>query len=217
MNTNVFKVAAVGMAAAAVITGAALCAPKAAKAATVEACVLRTQETGFCVIPGRPSQSTAAPLTALPEGEPRETAVIRTAELHVEIPRIAGVLPEMVESVRADVCTGEPAGTTSTASFPEGKARYLGTYKITGYDVCVACCGKTDGVTASGTQATVGRTCAAAADLPFGTRIWIDGIGERTVEDRGGGVRGQHIDVLVEDHAAAYAITGYYQVWILED
>lgn len=94
---------------------------------------------------------------------------------------------------------------------------YLGWYRITGYDTCIACCGKTDGITASGTNASVGRTCAAARNLPFGTVIYIEGIGYRTVEDRGGGVNGNHIDVLCANHDDCYAITGYANVWIVEE
>lgn len=93
--------------------------------------------------------------------------------------------------------------------------RYLGQFKITGYDTCAACCGKTDGITASGTMATVGRTCAASADLPFGTRLWIEGIGERIVEDRGGAIKGNRIDVLCANHPDSYAITGTYNVYII--
>lgn len=88
---------------------------------------------------------------------------------------------------------------------------YLGRYNITGYDVCVQCCGSTDGITASGTHAEVGRTVACNT-LPFGTVIYIDGIGERVVEDRGG-MRGNVIDVLCHDHAECYAISGEYDVW----
>lgn len=90
---------------------------------------------------------------------------------------------------------------------------YLGTYWITGYDTCAQCCGKTDGITASGTQATVGATCAAT--LPFGTILYIEGIGVRVVEDRG--VGDGCIDVVCADHAACYAITGWYDVWTITE
>lgn len=98
----------------------------------------------------------------------------------------------------------------------ERNLRYLGNYKVTGYDICVSCCGSTKGITASGTTATVGRTCAAGRDLPFGTVLYIDGIGYRTVEDRGGGVNGGHIDVLCNDHSECYALTGHYNVYVVE-
>lgn len=95
----------------------------------------------------------------------------------------------------------------------EPKMTYLGNWRITGYDTCARCCGKTDGITASGEKAVVGVTCAGPKSLPFGTRIWIDGIGERVVQDRGGAINGQHIDVLCSDHAECFSITGWYDVW----
>jgi len=94
---------------------------------------------------------------------------------------------------------------------------YLGNFRITGYDICVECCGKTDGVTASMTKAIVGRTCAAPRNIPFGTVLYIEGVGERIVEDRGGAIRGNKIDVLCNNHKECYAITGNYQVWIVRN
>lgn len=79
----------------------------------------------------------------------------------------------------------------------------IGTYKITGYCGCSSCCGKSDGVTASGTRATAGRTIAAdTTDLPFGTKVVIDGH-TYTVEDVGGAIKGNHIDVYFSSHSKA--------------
>jgi len=97
---------------------------------------------------------------------------------------------------------------------PEPTMTYLGRYYITGYDTCARCCGKSDGVTASGTYATVGRTIATGTEFSFGTRLYIDGIGYRTVEDRGVG-NGQ-IDVLCSNHTECYALTGWYDVYRVE-
>ena len=77
----------------------------------------------------------------------------------------------------------------------------LDTYTIFAYCPCKKCCGKTNGITASGTVATEGRT--VAADLPFGTKIYIDGVGERIVEDRGGGIGTGKIDIFMSDHNSA--------------
>lgn len=99
---------------------------------------------------------------------------------------------------------------------PEPEMRYLGEYYITGYDICYECCGKIDGITASGAYATVGRTIAASREFPFGTKLYIDGIGVRVVEDRGGAIGGGRIDVLCNNHSECYAITGYYDVYIIE-
>ena len=90
---------------------------------------------------------------------------------------------------------------------------YVGRFYITGYDICVACCGKTDGITYSGTQATVGRTCGASFKWPIGTEFYIDGIGYRTVEDRGRLTSDYHLDVLCNNHDECGAITRYYDVW----
>ena len=98
---------------------------------------------------------------------------------------------------------------------PEPVLEYLGRFWCTGYDVCVQCCGKTDGVTASGAMATVGRTIAASSEFAFGTRLYIEGIGERVVEDRGGAIGGGRIDVLCHDHEECYAITGCYDVYLV--
>lgn len=77
----------------------------------------------------------------------------------------------------------------------------LGVYKISAYCPCMKCCGKTDGITASGTQATAGRT-AAMNGVPFGTRIVIDGH-EYIVEDRGGGLGKKIIDIYFDSHEEA--------------
>ena len=60
----------------------------------------------------------------------------------------------------------------------------IGEFTITAYCPCSKCCGRNTGITASGTEAQEGMTVAADIDvLPFGTKISIDGIGERVVED----------------------------------
>ena len=89
-----------------------------------------------------------------------------------------------------------------------------GVATITHYCNCSACCGQwAGGGTASGTVPTSGRT--VAADLPFGTRLMINGH-EYIVEDRG--VSGCWVDIYCDSHAEALA-RGMYQteVWILED
>ena len=96
----------------------------------------------------------------------------------------------------------------------EPALRSIGTYKITGYDpYCSHCCGKSNGITASGTQAAAGRTVAMSG-MPFGTKIYIEGLGYYVVEDRG--VKAGIIDVACSGHLACYAITGSYHVYIVE-
>ncbi len=77
-------------------------------------------------------------------------------------------------------------------------------YKITAYCPCAKCCGKTNGITAMGTHATAGRTVAASSKFSFGTKLNINGH-TYTVEDRGGAIKGNKIDIFVNSHAEALA------------
>lgn len=87
----------------------------------------------------------------------------------------------------------------------------LGEFKVTYYCPCTTCCGEwADGITASGTQATPGRTVAANPQLlPYGSEILVrfaDGTEETyTVEDTGSALRGQHIDIFTDSHEDALA------------
>ena len=81
-----------------------------------------------------------------------------------------------------------------------------GVATITHYCNCSVCCGQwAGGGTASGTVPTSGRT--VAADLPFGTRLMINGH-EYIVEDRG--VSGCWVDIYCDSHSEALA-RGMYQ------
>ena len=77
-------------------------------------------------------------------------------------------------------------------------------FKITAYCPCSKCCGKQTGITASGTSATAGRTIAASSQFAFGTKLVING-NVYTVEDRGGAIKGNKIDIYMNTHAEALA------------
>lgn len=51
--------------------------------------------------------------------------------------------------------------------------------------------------TASGARTAIGTTVAAGPDIPFGTKVYIKGIGWRIVQDRGGAVGNNALDVAV--------------------
>ena len=72
--------------------------------------------------------------------------------------------------------------------------------------------------TASGEPVTPGVTVAADPDVvPLGTRIYIDGIGERAVQDTGGAIRGHKIDLVVSTHAEALEFgRKEAKAWIIE-
>lgn len=79
----------------------------------------------------------------------------------------------------------------------------LGEFVITHYCDCQKCTLDGDGITASGTQATAGRTIAADPDvLPMGSVVIIDGH-TYTVEDVGGAIKGKRIDIFMDSHEEA--------------
>jgi 3D (Asp-Asp-Asp) domain-containing protein len=59
------------------------------------------------------------------------------------------------------------------------------------------------GITASGTKAKRGTIAADTRYYPFGTVMYIEGYGYGKVEDRGGGIKGQHVDLFFRTHQQA--------------
>lgn len=77
-------------------------------------------------------------------------------------------------------------------------------YEVTAYHAGFESTGKNSGntgygVTASGTTVKEGRTIACPPELPFGTKVHIDTVGDRVCEDRGGAIKGKIIDLYIAD------------------
>lgn len=86
---------------------------------------------------------------------------------------------------------------------PHPEPEYYTVYfDATAYDDCYSCCGKSDGITASGVKATANHTIAAPPEYEFGQIIEIKGI-KYVVEDRGGSIKGNHIDIFFDTHEEA--------------
>ena len=89
------------------------------------------------------------------------------------------------------------------------QAHVLEGVTITHYDICKQCCGKVDGITASGTHATPYSTVAVdPAMIPLGSVVLVDygdgnGLCRYRAEDTGSGVKGNHIDLCVASHEEA--------------
>lgn len=94
------------------------------------------------------------------------------------------------------------------AATPDGMS-YLGNYQLTAYEWTGNPC-------ANGNYPTEGYTIASNT-LPIGTRVYIEGIGERTVEDTGG-MAGNVIDVYLGDPSACVQFGRQNAaVYVLED
>lgn len=87
------------------------------------------------------------------------------------------------------------------------------TIEATAYCSCAKCCGewaskRPHGIvyTASGAEAVEGVTVAAdKSKYPFGTVLYIEGLGERIVQDVGGAIKGNRVDVYFNNHEDALA------------
>jgi len=85
----------------------------------------------------------------------------------------------------------------------------LGTFEITAYTEGFESCGKLPshpeyGITASGEEVKENWTIAADKSIPFGTKLMIEGLPYiYTVEDRGGAIKGQKLDIYIDDVSRA--------------
>ena len=107
--------------------------------------------------------------------------------------------------VASQVTYSEPTTPVESSSVEGG---YLGSFKCTGYVATGNTC-------ANGNYPTSGYTIASNS-LPMGTRVYIEGIGERVVQDTGG-MSSNVIDVFVDSTSEAYALTGDYEVYVIEE
>jgi 3D (Asp-Asp-Asp) domain-containing protein len=143
------------------------------------------------------------------------TLVLRTevqanASEIVETTEIASVVETTAEATIKEVsteCTTVCVAPVTTTEIPLTTVKFedipdyteLGIYKLTAYCSCGKCCGKSNGITASGSKATAGRTVAAKG-IPFGTELMINGE-TYIVEDRG--VGSGVIDIYFDNHSEA--------------
>lgn len=107
---------------------------------------------------------------------------------------------------------------TKTSNKKTSDKKYLGRFKITAYCPCSKCCGKEDGITATGTKVKEGRTIAVDPKIiPLGSKVEIDGH-TYIAEDVGGAIKGNTIDLFFNSHDEANTWgVKYRNVYILED
>ena len=100
------------------------------------------------------------------------------------------------------------------------KMEPIGEYNISAYCPCELCCGPyADGYTSSGEKATEGITIAADTDvLPLGTEVYIEGIGTRIVQDVGGAIKGNKLDLYFDSHEDALKFgRQYLEIYTVEE
>ena len=110
--------------------------------------------------------------------------------------------------------------TTELAAQTDLTLTYAGSFSCTAYcaEEYVHICGEGHGITSSGAKVQPGVTVAADTSvLPYGTVIYIEGVGLRVVQDTGSAVKGNKLDVVVNTHAEALSWSGWgsHRVWII--
>lgn len=117
------------------------------------------------------------------------------------------IIQEPVNKI-VQVQTNVTSRSTSSRDSNTAKSSGTGTtkiFKVTAYCSCSKCCGKSaSGYTASGAKATANHTVATSSQFAFGTKLLINGK-EYTVEDRGGAITGNRIDIYMNSHSDALA------------
>lgn len=100
----------------------------------------------------------------------------------------------------------------------EDKKQYW-KFEVSFYDSCYDCTQNGNGQTASGEFAKEGITIATPKDVPFGSKVHIEGTGDYIVQDRGGYIEYTYdsegnlvmrVDVYVDSHSKALELGRYY-------
>ena len=92
-----------------------------------------------------------------------------------------------------------------------GMTPKVATLNTSAYCACVRCTGKTNGITSSGAKAQEWYTVAAGSGYPIGTVIYIPALASKpnggwfVVEDRGGAISNNRIDIYMGTHGSAIA------------
>ncbi|MGL5438025.1 MAG: 3D domain-containing protein [Lachnospiraceae bacterium] len=89
----------------------------------------------------------------------------------------------------------------TVADASDGTGTSLGTFRTTAYCPCYQCSEGWGRQTSTGATAKSNHTIAVDPNvIPYGTKVMINGV-VYTAEDRGGGVKGQHIDIFYDTHS----------------
>lgn len=113
------------------------------------------------------------------------------------------LVPELPDFPPVD---GEPPAAieiriaSQAETVPEERWESMGEFTLTFYCPCYKCSEGWGHQTASGATAVEGITVAADPSIPFGTHVLINGE-EYIVQDRGGSIKGNKIDIFKESHS----------------
>ena len=128
-----------------------------------------------------------------------QTAVCASGDITPQVPAAKELKTEEVK--KEDQTSIEIKKVPNTGNLPDGKFMI----NASAYTAAADECGKSDGVTASGAKVRENETIACPKSFAFGTKISIEGYGTYICQDRGGAIKGNHIDIYMETKAKAFA------------
>lgn len=140
------------------------------------------------------------------DNEEIERTVISEVVIKEPVERIVQISTKI--SSRAGSRTGTFSPEALAASV-DGVTPRVAKFNTSAYCSCARCCGKSNGITSSGAPAKEWYTIAAGAGLPIGTVVYIPSLANKpnggwfVVEDRGGAISNNKIDIFMGSHAAA--------------
>jgi 3D (Asp-Asp-Asp) domain-containing protein len=117
------------------------------------------------------------------------TQLLTQANTPHEMPVV--LAPEPIVEVVAEASTWQTFEVTAYTAGPESTGKQPGD---TGY-----------GITASGEHVRENYTVACPPSMAFGTRLEIEGVGERVCTDRGGAIKEGRLDIYIAEIKDALA------------
>ena len=142
-----------------------------------------------------------------------ERTEISTKTIKEPVNKIVEVRTVQVTARGGDerIASSNPALTASTtlAKKVQGITPTVRTLNTSAYCACVKCCGKTNGITASGAKASAWYTVAAGKGYKIGTVIYIPALKDKpnggwfVVQDRGGAISNSKLDIYMGSHSSA--------------
>ncbi len=135
-----------------------------------------------------------------------ERTVISEAVITEPVDKIIQISTKIVSRSSNRNATYSPSTIEASVA---GKTPRVTTLNTSAYCACVRCTGKTNGITSSGARAKEWYTVAAGSGYPIGTVIYIPALENKpnggwfVVEDRGGAISNNRIDIYMGSHGSA--------------
>lgn len=139
-------------------------------------------------------------------------ALMLVIACHSPEPGITADLPDTAENTAQieSLEPSEPVAEVTPDEVPD--MTYLGSYRVTAYAYYEG--GGENHATAGGYTPQPYYTCAAPYGIPMGTVLWIEGVGEVQVQDRGA-FPDDWIDLLIGDDPMSSWDDRYREVYIV--